>query len=103
MGGGGVGFVGPLLILIVSRGGMGAGGPTLGAFVGLIVGFPVAIAALLRSFVSGGIVAAFLLSTGKRGRKEAIPFGPFLATSGLACLFWGEFFSTISNHPHIAS
>ncbi len=90
MAGGGVGFGVLLLIYIVSRGGMGAGDPKLGAFAGLIVGFPVAFAVLLMSFVGGGLVGAFLLITGRRGRKEAIPFGPFLAVSGLACLFWGN-------------
>ena len=30
----------------------------------------------------GGIAAAFLLITGRKGRRDGIPFGPFLAVGG---------------------
>ena len=39
--------------------------------------------------VSGGLVAIALLIMGKRGRKSAIPFGPFLALGALAALTVG--------------
>ena len=95
MAGGGIGF-GVLIfivlvsLLILSRAGMGEGDPPLGAFIGLMVGFPQVVAALMISFVGGGLVALALITTGKRGRKQAMPFGPFLASSGLACMFWGD-------------
>ena len=37
-----------------------------------------------------GLLAATLLALKVRGRKDAIPFGPFLAGAGLVSLFWGQ-------------
>jgi len=34
------------------------------------------------------VAVAFLVS-GLRGRKDPIPFGPFLAVGGVVALFWG--------------
>jgi leader peptidase (prepilin peptidase)/N-methyltransferase len=38
----------------------------------------------------GGVMAVFLLLSGRRGRREAIPFGPYIALGGAVGLFWGE-------------
>lgn len=35
-------------------------------------------------------MAVALLATGRKSRKDPIPFGPFLALGGLISLFWGE-------------
>ena len=70
--------------------GMGRGDVKLAAFGGLATGFPLGIIALLVGVVGGGIVALALLVTRVRGRKEAIPFGPFLAAGIMATLIWGQ-------------
>jgi leader peptidase (prepilin peptidase)/N-methyltransferase len=36
----------------------------------------------------GGVAAAVALAMGK-GRKSAVPFGPFLAAGAALALFWG--------------
>jgi leader peptidase (prepilin peptidase)/N-methyltransferase len=38
----------------------------------------------------GGPLAATLLATGRKARRDPIPFGPFLALGGLISLFWGD-------------
>jgi len=38
----------------------------------------------------GGPLAGALLATGRKGRKDPIPFGPFLALGGAISLFWGD-------------
>ena len=88
--GGGIAFVLMLVIYLLARGGMGAGDVKLGAFLGLITGYPVAMMALLMAFVGGGVVAAFLLVSKIKGRKQSIPFGPFLSLSALVSLLWGD-------------
>ncbi|MFQ5934006.1 MAG: prepilin peptidase [Dehalococcoidia bacterium] len=88
--GGGIALGALLVIYLGSRGGMGAGDVKLAPFVGLIIGYPVVAVTLLMSFIGGGLVSAYLLLARKRGRKHAIPFGPFLALSTLASLFWGR-------------
>ena len=42
------------------------------------------------AIVFGGVIGVLLLVSGRRGRKDAIPFGPFLAAGGAMALFWGE-------------
>lgn len=88
--GGGIGLALFLLIVIVSRGGMGWGDVKLAALIGLVTGFPLVFIALLLGIVLGGVVAALLLLFKIKGRKEAIPFGPFLAIAAIATLLWGN-------------
>jgi len=88
--GGGIGFVVFFLIVIVSRGGMGFGDVKLAALIGLATGFPLVIVALLMGMILGGLVAVILLGFKIRKRKEAIPFGPFLAVAAIVTLLWGS-------------
>ena len=88
--GGALGFGIMLLPYLISRGGMGAGDVKLAGFIGLVVGFPQVLAALLVGIVAGGIVAILLLVFKLRKRKEAIPFGPFIAVGAMVALVWGN-------------
>jgi len=88
--GGAIGFVLLLLIAIISRGGMGWGDVKLAALIGLATGFPLVLVALVIGAILGGLVAVALLIAKKRGRKEAIPFGPFLSLATLVTLLWGS-------------
>ncbi len=79
------------LIVVVSRGGMGLGDVKLAALIGVFLGAPaLAAVALFLGFVSGGLVGLVLLALRLRGRKDAIPFGPFLAAGALGAMLWGE-------------
>ena len=84
--GGGVLYV----IFLAARGGFGGGDVKLGGFVGAILGIPQVVVALPLSFIAGGLAALSLLALNVRGRKDAIPFGPFLVGSALVSLFWGQ-------------
>ena len=86
---GGGAFLLFLAIILLFPSGMGGGDVKLAGAVGLLVGFPQVLLALWLAIVSGGLVAIFLLITRKRGRKDAIPFGPFLALSAVAVLLVG--------------
>lgn len=77
-------FVG---IAIVSRQGMGLGDVKLALVLGFLLGYPAILVSLWLGVVSGGVVAVTLLATGLRGRKDAIPFGVFLAGGAIAGLF----------------
>jgi len=88
--GGGVGLVLFTLIVIVSRGGMGWGDVKLAALIGIINGTPLVFVALFVAVISGGLLAVFLLLLKARGRKQAIPFGPFLALGAMVALLWGS-------------
>jgi len=79
-----------LAIILLSGGGMGGGDMKLGAMLGAFLGWKIALLSLLVAVVLGGALAIGLLATRARGRKDAIPFGPFLAAGGAVGLFWGE-------------
>jgi leader peptidase (prepilin peptidase)/N-methyltransferase len=80
-----------LVVAIVSPRGMGMGDVKLAALIGLVVGAfdlpSVAVAAGL-AILLGGVGAVAALAMGK-GRKAAVPFGPFLAAGAALALFWG--------------
>jgi len=83
------GFVLLFLIALVARGGMGWGDVKFAAFMGAAAGFPLVFVALFCSVVIGGAAGVVLLATRKKGRKQAMPFGPFLALGTMATLLWG--------------
>ena len=88
--GGAIGFGLFLLIALVSRGGMGWGDVKLAALIGLATGFPLVFLAIIMGAILGGIVAVALMIAKKRKRREAIPFGPFLALAAMITLLWGS-------------
>lgn len=80
-----------MALIIITRGkGMGGGDVKLGVFMGLALGFPQALIALIIAFLSGAIVSLMLIVGGKKHFGQVIPFGPFLVIGSLAALFWGD-------------
>lgn len=67
-------------------GGMGLGDMKLGAMLGAFLGWRAGLFALFVAVLAGGLVAAFLLLVRRKGRKDAVPFGPFLALGGAIAL-----------------
>jgi prepilin signal peptidase PulO-like enzyme (type II secretory pathway) len=88
--GGGLGLLSLVLIGLAYPGGMGMGDAKLAAFIGLTVGFPQVILALLLAFVSGGIMAGTLVATRRLTRDEPIAFAPFLATGAITTMLYGQ-------------
>ncbi|MFO8101462.1 MAG: prepilin peptidase [Dehalococcoidia bacterium] len=85
-----VGFALLFLIVVLSRGGMGLGDVKMAALMGLALGFPHIFVGLFVGVLTGGIVAIGLLIMKRKGRKQAIPFGPFLAIGFMVTLIWGN-------------
>ena len=77
-------------LLLTGREGMGGGDVKLGAMLGAFLGWKVALLSIFVAVLLGGVLALGLLASKTAGRKDPIPFGPFLATGGAAGLFWGE-------------
>ncbi|MFC1865448.1 prepilin peptidase [Chloroflexota bacterium] len=87
--GGTTGLLVFLLIVVASRGGMGWGDVKMAALIGLVLGFPLVFVAIFLAVVSGGVVATMFLIIKAKGRKQSIPFGPFLSLGALTSLLWG--------------
>lgn len=80
-----------LALILVTRGqGMGMGDVKLAGLMGLVLGFPGIIVAMMLAFLTGAFVGVILVLVGKKRFKEHIPFGPFLTTATWISLFWGQ-------------
>ncbi|MFC1970477.1 prepilin peptidase [Chloroflexota bacterium] len=88
--GGATGFGFFLAVSFISPGGMGMGDVKLAGLIGLITGFPLVVVALFIGILMGGVVGGALLLLKIRGRKDAIPFGTFLALGLLVTLLFGK-------------
>jgi leader peptidase (prepilin peptidase)/N-methyltransferase len=77
---GGLLFGGLLFVpSILSGGAMGMGDVKLALFVGFALGLAFVVPAMLLMALGGGAAAVFLLVTGVRGRRDPIPYAPFIA------------------------
>lgn len=79
-----------IIIIIASRGGMGEGDVTLIGSLGLILGLEKIFLTVLLSFILGAILSVLLLVTKIKGRKDPIPFGPFIILAFITVVFWGD-------------
>ncbi|MGO0123277.1 prepilin peptidase [Desulfothermobacter acidiphilus] len=77
-------------LALVSRGGMGGGDIKLAAVSGLFLGWPLALLGTFLGCLIAGVWGIILLVTRRKGRKDHIPFGPFLSAGLLIALFWGR-------------
>lgn len=88
-GGAAAGFGFLLLLALLVKGGMGLGDVKLAAVMGLFLGWPWIWLALVLSFLAGGLVSVAMLALGRVGRKQHIPFGPFLALGSALTAIYG--------------
>lgn len=79
-----------LLIAIVSRGAMGGGDIKLMAALGIGFGAYGILLIAFFSFIIGAFLSLILLATKLKGRKDYIPFGPFIVLSAYINLFFGR-------------
>ncbi|MCK5085609.1 prepilin peptidase [Candidatus Parcubacteria bacterium] len=86
-----VGFLFLFLILLMTKGkGMGGGDVKLAFLMGLVLGWPVLLLAMLMSFILGSIYGIPLIILGRKKMNSMVPFGPFLVMGTFIALFWGN-------------
>ena len=91
---GGLAFFAFLLFLnLVNPRGMGMGDVKLAFSLGLFLGWlgwgQVFLGGFL-AFLLGALVGVGLIATGIKGRKDFVPFGPFLALGTVLTVLWGN-------------
>lgn len=87
--GGAISFTILLIPALVYSKGMGWGDVKMAGLLGLMTGFPNVFVGIIGGIILGGLLAIILLVLKKKGRKDGIPFGPFLALGTMIALFWG--------------
>jgi leader peptidase (prepilin peptidase)/N-methyltransferase len=78
------------IIAVISNGGMGGGDIKLIAMIGAFLGWQGAFFTILLGALTGSLVGLFLLIARKQGRKDKIPFGPFLSFAAILFMLVGE-------------
>jgi len=78
------------LIALISRGGMGGGDIKLIAMIGAFLGWQGAFFTILSGALLGSVVGVSLMVLGKKGRKDKVPFGPFLSIGAILFMLWGN-------------
>ncbi|WP_226583395.1 prepilin peptidase [Halobacillus litoralis] len=84
------GFVLIFLIILISRGGMGAGDMKLLGVLGILLGFKMTMLTFFLATLIGTCVSLILLSTGIIGRKDPFPFGPSIMAGAVISYFYGQ-------------
>lgn len=79
-----------LLIIITKGKGMGWGDVKFVLFIGIALGFPNSLIAVLLAFLTGAIFSIGLIVFGKKSFGQTIPFGPFLSLGAYIALLWGS-------------
>ena len=84
------GFMILLFIALISKGGMGGGDIKLFALIGFAIGFKTMLLSFFFATFYGAFFGIGAMLLGFVKRKQAIPFGPFIALGSLTAYFFGE-------------
>jgi leader peptidase (prepilin peptidase)/N-methyltransferase len=79
-----------LALALISHGGMGGGDIKLAAVIGLCLGWPSGLFAVILGCLLAGLSGLALVLTRVKSRKDAIPFAPFLSAGTLLMLHSGS-------------
>jgi leader peptidase (prepilin peptidase) / N-methyltransferase len=78
------------LIALVSKGGMGGGDIKLIAMIGAFLGWQGALFTIFSGALLGSLMGVTLMLLGKKGRKDKVPFGPFLSCGAILFMLSGD-------------
>jgi leader peptidase (prepilin peptidase)/N-methyltransferase len=89
IGGGFLWLVGEAYYRYAGEEGMGGGDVKMLAMIGAFLGWPLTILTLVLSSLVGSAIGLGIIILRRGGLKSALPFGTFLALSGLIASIWG--------------
>ena len=75
--------------LITKKEGMGFGDVKLLAMMGAVIGLRGVLFTIFVGSLVGTLAGALVMIKSRKGMKQKIPFGPFLAIGGIAYIFFG--------------
>ncbi|SET45005.1 type 4 prepilin peptidase 1 Aspartic peptidase. MEROPS family A24A [Oceanobacillus limi] len=78
------------IIILISRGGMGAGDMKLFAVLGIVLGFKNVLLTFFLSCIIGSVFGVVLILIKFIKRNQPVPFGPYIVLATLLTYFYGE-------------
>jgi leader peptidase (prepilin peptidase) / N-methyltransferase len=78
------------LIALFFKGGMGGGDIKLIAMIGSFLGWQGTLFTIFSGALLGSLVGITLMLLGRKGRKDKVPFGPFLSCGAILFLLSGK-------------
>ncbi|KGP73882.1 prepilin peptidase [Pontibacillus yanchengensis] len=85
-----VGVVLLAIIIIISKGGMGAGDMKFFGLIGIVLGVKKTLLSFFLSTLTGAVVSGILLGVGIIERNNPIPFGPYIIVGAIMAHFFGD-------------
>lgn len=86
------GYVLIAIIILVSRGGMGAGDMKLFGVLGIIFGFAKVLLLFFLAALLGAVIGSAIMLVNRTNRKIPIPFGPYIVIAAIITYFYGDYF-----------
>ncbi|KKI92301.1 prepilin peptidase [Bacillus sp. SA1-12] len=80
----------PLMIILISKGGLGGGDMKLLAVLGLILGWKLVLLCFFLATLVGTVAGLIGMSTGHIKKNRPFPFGPFIGIGALIAYFFGK-------------
>jgi leader peptidase (prepilin peptidase)/N-methyltransferase len=90
LGGGILLGIGLIYYAVTQKEGMGGGDVKLLSMIGAFIGWKGVLFSLVIASFFGSAVGLLLMLKSRQGMKTAVPFGPFLATGGIAFIHLGH-------------
>ena len=81
---------GGVFLLIALLAPMGGGDIKLMGLLGLFLGWQLILLTILLSFIVGALISVILIVLKIKGRKDEIPFAPFISLAAIITLIYGE-------------
>lgn len=78
------------LIIILSKGGMGAGDMKLFGVLGIVLGLGNTLLTFFLASLFGAVLGVILQIGQKIGKRQAIPFGPYIVVAAIIAYFYGD-------------
>lgn len=88
--GGAVGYGLVAIIIILSRGGMGAGDMKLLGVLGIVLGLGNVLLTFFIAALLGALIGGLMMLFKKLKRRQAIPFGPYIIVGAIFTYFYGD-------------
>lgn len=79
-----------LLLILISRGGIGAGDVKYLATLGFLTGTKVVLLGFVLAVLFGGVYGIYLLIVKRKDKSDSVPFGPFIGIGILISFYYNN-------------